>query len=120
MNRVVKKVRLFFPGLLQKKIIVFSTILVSNHWRATFDFNAGGIDAVVDNKSSVLSITCFMMSCEPIQKMILGQCQRSEVWICRHANGQFQSISFAQTSAGLGFVQSDGEDFVFHSHKHVH
>jgi hypothetical protein len=45
---------------------VFSTILVSNHWRETFDFNAGDVDAAVDNKSSVLSITCFMMSSEPI------------------------------------------------------
>ena len=39
---------------------------------------------------------------------------------CKHASGRFQNISFAQTSAGLCFVQSDGEDFVFHSHKHVH
>ena len=66
MNCVVKKVWLFFPGLLRKKIIVSSTILVSNHLRATFDFNAGDVDAAVDDKSSVLSITCFMMSCEPI------------------------------------------------------
>ena len=52
--------------------------------------------------------------------MILGQRQRSEVWICRHANGQYQSISITQTSAGLSLLQSDGEDFVFRSHKRVH
>jgi hypothetical protein len=46
--------------------MMLSTILVSNHGGATFDFNAGDVEAAVDNESSVLSVTCFMMSCEPI------------------------------------------------------
>ena len=66
---------------------MFSTILISDHLGATFVFNAGDVEAAVDNKSSVSSITYFMMSCELIFKKILGRGQRSEVRICGPANG---------------------------------
>ena len=60
------KMNHFFQVCCRKRISMFSTILVSNHGGATFDFNAGDVEAAVDNESSVLSVTCFMMSCEPI------------------------------------------------------
>ena len=51
MNHVVKNVLLFYPGLLQKRLIVFPTNLRNNHWGATFVFNAGEIEAATDNVS---------------------------------------------------------------------
>ena len=51
MNHVVKKVLLFYPGLLQKRLIVFPTNLRNNHWGATFVFNAGDIVAATDDVS---------------------------------------------------------------------
>jgi hypothetical protein len=51
MNRVVKEVLLFYPGLLQKRLIVFPTNLRNNHWGATFVFNAGDIVAATDDVS---------------------------------------------------------------------
>jgi hypothetical protein len=51
MNRVVKEVLLFYPGLLQKRLIVFLTNLRNNHWGATFVFNAGDIVAATDDVS---------------------------------------------------------------------
>ena len=76
-----------FQVCCRKRTIVFSTILISDHLGATFVFNAGDVEAAVDNKSSVSSITYFMMSCELIFKKILGRGQRSEVRICGPANG---------------------------------
>ncbi len=57
MNHVVKNVLLFYPGLLQKRLIVFSTNLQNNHWGATFVFNAGDIVAATDDVSCLR--TCF-------------------------------------------------------------
>ena len=77
---------------------MFSTIPVSNHWGQHLISMRGALEAAVDDESSVLSITCFMINCEPIYKIIFGQGHRSEVWICGHDNGRFRSILFAQTS----------------------
>ena len=68
MNQVVKNVLIFHPGLLQKRIIVFPTNLRNNHWGATFVFNAGGITAAIDDASSGLCMTCFLL----LQSSFLG------------------------------------------------
>jgi len=61
MNRVVKEVLLFYPGLLQKRLIVFPTNLGDNHWAATFVFNAGDVVAATDDVSCLR--TCFFRYC---------------------------------------------------------
>jgi hypothetical protein len=62
MNHVVKNVLLFYPGLLQKRLIVFPTNLRKNHWGATFVFNAGDIEAAVEDASGS-GRTCFFRYC---------------------------------------------------------
>ncbi len=53
----------FHPGLLQKSIFVFPTILRNDHWGATFAFNAGDITAAIDDASLGLCRTCFLCYC---------------------------------------------------------
>ena len=49
MNHIVRNVLLFFyPGLLQKRLIVFTTNFRNNHWEAAFVFNAGDIVAATE------------------------------------------------------------------------
>lgn len=63
MNYVVKNVLFFYPGLLEKRVIVFPTNLRNDHWGATFVFNAGDIVANVDHASSGSCRTCFFRYC---------------------------------------------------------
>lgn len=59
MNRVVKKVVLFNPGLLQKRVIVFAHNPATDHRRVTFISNGGNIEAGIDDEGSYR--TCFFI-----------------------------------------------------------
>ncbi len=60
-NHVVKNVLFIHPGILQKRIIVLPTNLRNNQWEANFVFNAGDIKAAIDDTSSSLCRTCFLL-----------------------------------------------------------
>lgn len=93
MNHVVKKVLLFLLGCCRKRIILFSTILASNHW-GQYLFSMQGTLRVLlttNHRSQASLVSWWVLS---QLKMILGWGQRSdEVRICGDANGQFQSFS---------------------------
>ena len=57
---VVKRVVLFYPGLLQKRIIVFPLNL-PDHWGGVFVFNAGNINEGLDTPG--VCRTCFFRYC---------------------------------------------------------
>ena len=61
MNHVLKHVLVLYPGILQKKLIVFPTNFGNSHWGATFVFNPGEIDKSVDDVSSCRS--CIFRYC---------------------------------------------------------
>ena len=61
MNHVVKNVLFFYPGLFQKRLIVFTTNLRDNHWGECSFPNAGDIVASTDDVSTCR--TCFFRYC---------------------------------------------------------
>jgi hypothetical protein len=102
MNRVVKEVLLFYPGLLQKRLIVFPTNLRNNHWGATFVFNAGDIVAATDDvsclRTSFFAIAVFIPLAQQkfqIASVLSGSSTLPSV--TRNKGKQVQTIAALQT-----------------------
>ena len=116
MNHVVKKVLLFLLGCCRKRIILFSTILASNHWGQHLFSMQGTLRVLLttNHRSQASLVSWWVLSQLKNDSWMRAKIWwGADLWRCQWAISKFL---IAQTSAGswstLCFVQSDGEDFV--------